>query len=220
MTIINNNKNLCKVYWLGIHYDWQSENVYFLCNDVSTDNPKYIVSGETEYFNIKIEIPPNVNIDNHTYEILFQYELQDGWFGGWNTYYWDSNMKINLELGEEFELDYAFFPIVPDPYGDMLMNNSLPVIFSELNHSSKLDEDKNCNSKKTLGTENGLIGDGLDSKKGTESDKTNQATSNTGQNQFIYTCLFTALFISIIVTITKGVFILNKKLKLKRQLKK
>ena len=71
ITITNDDPDQCRITWLGIHLDWQSDNIYTTCGDVSEDNPEAIASGDTETFQIVIEVPSNVLTGNHAYNILF-----------------------------------------------------------------------------------------------------------------------------------------------------
>lgn len=71
ISITNNNPYQCRIKWLRIHFDWQAEDIYSICNDVSEENPKSIATGETETFYITFEIPSNVQTGNHVYDIRF-----------------------------------------------------------------------------------------------------------------------------------------------------
>jgi len=99
--ITNNDDNQCRIYWLGIHFDWMEEDIYVISDDVSEENPETIASGDTETFDITFEIPSNVLTGTHTYDILFQYELQDGWFDAWNDYRWQSDIQTDFRVNEK-----------------------------------------------------------------------------------------------------------------------
>lgn len=99
--ITNNDSNQAKITWLGIHFDWQEENIYTVSSDVSEEEPKPIASGETKSFTINFEVPSNVQTGSHTYDIQFKYDLQDGWSGGWNSYTWKSEILTNFRVDEK-----------------------------------------------------------------------------------------------------------------------
>lgn len=101
ISITNNNADQCKIYWLGIHFDWQSENIYSMCTGVSEENPESIATGENENFYIIFEIPSNVQTGTQVYDIRFEYELHDGWFGEWNDYTWQSTKSTDFRVIEK-----------------------------------------------------------------------------------------------------------------------
>jgi len=97
-----------------VHFDWQAKGKYYLCNDISKESPLIIAPGEIKYFYVYFEIPINTETGYHSYEILFQYELQDGWFGGWNDYYWQWKDITDFEVkGIDIADDgHSFEPVV------------------------------------------------------------------------------------------------------------
>ena len=115
ISITNNNPDQCRITWLGIHFDWQAEDIYFICDDVSEENPESIATGETESFGIIFEIPSNVQTGTHTYDIRFYYDLHDGWFGEWNSYTWQSVTLTDFRV-EERDSDDDGVPDSLDTY--------------------------------------------------------------------------------------------------------
>jgi uncharacterized protein YegL len=134
ISITNNIMDPIKVYWLGIHFDWHSENHYYICTDISKENSVSIGPGVTKYFYILIKIPSNVRLGYHSCYIVFQYELQDGWFGQWNDYYWQSEDKTDFEVKQRdinnAEEDLVIV-VVPEPKDDGTFNPPQPLIPSE-----------------------------------------------------------------------------------------
>ncbi len=100
LDITNNNADQCRIYWLGIHFDWMEDNIYIVCSDVSEEEPESIATGDTESFSINFEVPSNVQTGGHVYDIQFQYELHDGIFGGWNDYTWQSSTQTDFNVDE------------------------------------------------------------------------------------------------------------------------
>ena len=100
ISITNSNENICKIYWLGIHFDWQAEDQYCVCTDLSVEKTKTIAPGDKESCYLYNEVPGSVNLGYHSYNILFRNDLQDDWFGGWNGYYWQSETKANFNVNE------------------------------------------------------------------------------------------------------------------------
>jgi uncharacterized protein YegL len=145
VSITNNNENQCNVYWLGLHFNWQPDNIYFICTDINIKNSLSIEPGETEYFYINFEIPGDVQTDNQSYDILFQYELQDGWFGGWNDYKWQSKTNTDLKVNEK---DTNNNDVFIDEDGKLKYPS--PMIPSVLNQESITTEDNDNNDEHSL----------------------------------------------------------------------
>jgi hypothetical protein len=96
VALYNNNNQKCKINLLGIHFNWQSKERYYICSDISEDLPRLLCPGGVEVFNINLDKPINYKTNTQNYDIIIQYELQDGWFGEWNHYRWQSDPTSNL----------------------------------------------------------------------------------------------------------------------------
>lgn len=146
ISITNNNKNQCRIYWLGIHFDWQAENIYYICTNITFEDPIYIIPGDTKQFHIYFENPNNIQIANQSYDVLFKYELQDGWFGEWNDYYWQSKTRTGFNISEKDvkkeEYSDVVVPVIPNINNDEI-NSPSPILPGVLNGDPKINVDDN-----------------------------------------------------------------------------
>ena len=209
ISITNNNKNQCRVYWLGIHFDWQAEKIYYICTDITFKDPIYIIPGDTKQFHIYFENPYNIQIANQSYDILFKYELQDGWFDEWNDYYWQSKTRTGFSIGDKDptneEYSDVVAPVIPNN-NDKTLDTPLSKLPGAINSEPKTNVDNkdemmspidnyNCNTdiKDNVSVENGNLGpDGLNSNDSQKSDK---------DDEFEIVNIFLYLVLSILIVI-------------------
>ena len=100
ITITNNEAHQAKITYVGLHLDWMGDRLYSPSSDVSSTNPVPIASGETKKFDINFGVPSNVLTRTHAYNIRFDYDLQDGWFGEWGSYTWPSSTLTDFSVAE------------------------------------------------------------------------------------------------------------------------
>ena len=83
ITFMNNANQSERLSCIGVHFDWEQGNHYYLDPSVSNTSVLYLDVGETYVSNITVNVPANASVGAHNGNIYIRYSLDES--GTWSN---------------------------------------------------------------------------------------------------------------------------------------
>ena len=114
LSMENVGEDQLRLTFIGVHFDWMEDNIYWFDQDVSEEEPHYLASGQTYSSRLVFEVPSNVLTGSHGYTFYIAYEEDDGWWG-WEEMTWTSQTQYDFYV-TEIDSDNDGIPDSADNY--------------------------------------------------------------------------------------------------------
>lgn len=97
ITIKNPNDDQIKVTWVGIHFDFQPTDIYYVDGDVKA-SPETLASSQEFQSTVSYSVEKDTSLGMHIYDIRVDYEIKA--FGNWHQKNWLSGDKLDFSVTE------------------------------------------------------------------------------------------------------------------------
>ena len=96
ITIENIGSDQIRITWIGIHFDWLDDGVYYRV-DYQAD-PQYIASTHSDSTTISFSVDSTVEVGDHSFHVLIQYDEDE--MLGWTFREWESQTSYGYTILE------------------------------------------------------------------------------------------------------------------------